>query len=107
MFTFVNHYLDFGLDMQDVHVEITGLPANIFVIMYEKHPFWLERERISLFSWAKGQILNMNYISLDIEWWKMKVCISLLPFLCSPPPILPTELFNNNKLQKLQKGKGE
>lgn len=25
----------------------------------------------------------MSYISLDIEWWKMKVCVSLLPLSCS------------------------
>lgn len=62
MSTFFCHYMDLGLDMQDVHVEFTGLPVNTFVIVDGKRPFWLEGERISLYSWVKGQILNMNYL---------------------------------------------
>lgn len=76
--------MDLGLDMQDTHVEFTGPPVNTFVIMYEKHPFWLERERIPLFSWAKGQILNMKYVLRHRKVEDEGVCFSSSPPLCFP-----------------------
>lgn len=49
---------------------------------------------------AKAQISNMDYISWNIERWRMKVHVSLLLHPVS------TELFNNNISQKAQEGNG-
>lgn len=77
--------MDLGLDMQDAHVEFTGPPVNTFVIMYEKHPFWLERERIPLF--FLGQRPNLEYEIHLLRHRKVEdegVCFSSSPPLCFP-----------------------